>query len=192
VLPARRRAEHTFEGELDMKLCMIAAAIVAAALTVQPALAQSPKPADKGAQAQPTTPSPAEFDKQLAQMREHMQQMQTQMSKIQQTQDPQERQRLLQEHWTSMQAAMGTMHGMWGPAGGGCCAGGAGMGPGMMMGGPMMGWGHMRGYYSGLTPEQIRQRQYMMDQYMPMQQMMMDHMMWHQRWMTQPPAPATK
>jgi len=39
-------------------------------------------------------------------MREHMQQMQAQMSKIQQTQDPQERQRLLQEHWTAMQAAM--------------------------------------------------------------------------------------
>ena len=175
-----------------MKLSMLAAALVVATVMAQPALAQSPKPADKSAQAQPATPSPAEFDKQLAQMREHMQQMQAQMSKIQQTQDPQERQRLLQEHWTSMQAAMATMHGMWGPAGAGCCAGGAGMGPGMMMNGPMMGWGHMRGYYSGLTQEQLRQRQYMMDQYMPMQQMMMDHMMWHQRWMTQPPAPATK
>ena len=54
------------------------------------------------------------------------------------------------------------------------------MGPGMMMGGPMMGWGHMRGYYSNLTPEQLKQRQYMMDHYMPMQQMMMDHMMQHQ------------
>lgn len=50
----------------------------------------------------------------------------------------------------------------------------------MMMGG---GWGHMRGYYSNLSPEQLRQRQYMMDQYMPMQQMMMDHMMRHQQYM---------
>ena len=78
------------------------------------------------------------------------------------------------------------------PAGAGCCTAGMGMGPGMMMGGPMTGWGHMRGYYSGLTAEQMRQRQYMTDQYMPMQQMMMDHMMWHQRWMMQPPSPTAK
>jgi hypothetical protein len=66
------------------------------------------------------------------------------------------------------------------------------MGPGMMMGGPMMGWGHMRGYYSSLTPEQLKQRQYMMDQYLPMQQMMMDQMMWHQRWMNPQPPAVTK
>ena len=66
------------------------------------------------------------------------------------------------------------------------------MGPGMMMGGPMMGWGHMRGYYSNLTPEQLQQRQYMMDQYLPMQQMMMDQMMWHQRWMNPQPPAVTK
>lgn len=74
---------------------------------------------------------------------------------------------------------MTTMNGMWGPSG---CMGYVGP----MVGGGMMGWGHMRGYYSGLTPEQLKQRQYMMDQYLPMQQMMMDHMMWHQRWMAQP------
>jgi hypothetical protein len=43
----------------------------------------------------------------------------------------------------------------------------------------MMGWRRMGGYYSRLTPEQMKQRQYMMDQYMNMQQMMMDHMMQH-------------
>ena len=59
----------------------------------------------------------------------------------------------------------------------------------MMMGAPMMDWGHMRGYYSNLTPEQLKQRQYMMEQYLPMQQMMMDHMMWHQQWMNPTPAP---
>ena len=173
-----------------MKLSILAGALVTAAVTALPTQAQSPKPANKGVQAQPSTPSPAEFDKQLGQMREYMQQMQTQMDKIQQTQDPEERRRLLQEHWASMQSAMETMHAMWGPAGAGCC--GLGMGPGRMMDGPMMSWGQMRGYYSQLTPEQIRQRQYIMDQYLPMQQMMMDHMMWHQRWTTQPPAPATK
>jgi len=53
----------------------------------------------------------------------------------------------------------------------------------------MMGWGGMHGYYSTLTPEQMKQRQYMMDQYMGMQQMMMDQMMMRQQWMT---PPATK
>jgi hypothetical protein len=110
--------------------------------------------------------------------------MQEQMDKIRQTQDPQTRQKLLQDHWATMQNNMQMMHGMWGPGGGmGCCMGGPGMGPGMMMGGPMMGWGQMGGYYSKLTPEQLKQRQYMMDQYVPMQQMMMDHMMQHQQYM---------
>ena len=36
--------------------------------------------------------------------------------------------------------------------------------------------------------EQLKQRQYMMDRWMPMQQMMMDQMMQHQHWMMQPPA----
>ena len=97
-----------------MKLSILAAAMVAVALTGTHALAQSQNAADKPSKTQPAVQSPAEFDKQLAQWREQM------------------------------------------------------------------------------TQEQIRQRQYMMDQYMPMQQMMMDHMMWHQRWMTQPSAPATK
>ena len=171
------------------QLSNLAAPLVAMVLSFQPALAQPPEPAGKPAQAQPPALNPAEFDKQLAQMQEHMRQMQAQMDKIPQTQDPQERQRLLQEHWASMQAAMSVMHGMWGPGGVGCCTGGGGMGPGMMMGGPMMGWGHMRGYYSSLTADQLRQRQYMMDEYLSMQQMMLDQMMWHQRW-TSPPPPA--
>ena len=64
-------------------------------------------------------------------------------------------------------------------------------GPGMMMGAPMLDWGHMRGYYSNLTPEQLKQRQYMMEQYLPMQQMMMNHMMWQQHWQS-PAASAPK
>jgi hypothetical protein len=43
----------------------------------------------------------------------------------------------------------------------------------------------MGSYYSKLTPEQMKQRQYMMDRHMGMQQMMMDHMMQHQQYMWQ-------
>lgn len=55
----------------------------------------------------------------------------------------------------------------------------------MMGGGPMMGWRGMGGYYSRLTPEQMKERQYMSDQYMDlhyemMEQMMLNHQMWRQ------------
>ena len=57
------------------------------------------------------------------------------------------------------------------------------------MGGPTMGWSNTGSYYSKLTPEQMKQRQYMTDQYLRMQQEMMNNMMWHQHyWMGQPPA----
>lgn len=69
-----------------------------------------------------------------------MAKMNEQMSKIQQTQDPQQRQRLLNEHWSTMQNAMGTMQGMMG-----CCGKSQG---GQMMGGPMMG-GHMMMWNDG-------------------------------------------
>ena len=162
-----------------MKNTILAAALSAVVLSSMPALAQ---PAS-GAQANLEPPNVQEFDKRMAQAQENMKKMQEQMDKINQTQDPEARQKLLQEHWATMQNNMQLMHGMWGPGGGmGCCMGGPGMGPGMTMG-PMMGWGHMGSYYSTLTPEQQRQRQYMMDQYMPMQQMMMDHMMRHQQYM---------
>ncbi|RTL26323.1 MAG: hypothetical protein EKK47_21285 [Burkholderiales bacterium] len=181
-----------------MKPSILAISLISlAALTASsPTLAQPAKAADKSADkdAAPqkvTQPKPAEFDKQMSQIQAHMQLMQTQMDKIRQTQDPQERQRLLQDHWNSMQAAMSAMDNMWGPDG--CFGGASMMGGGHMMGGNMMSWDHMRGYYSGLTPEQAKQRQYMMDRYMPMQQKMMDHMLWHQRWQSTPPAvPETK
>lgn len=58
----------------------------------------------------------------------------------------------------------------------GCCAGGPMMGGGMT-GGQMMGWRGMGDYYSKLTPNQMKRRQYMMD-----------HMMQHQHYMwMQPP-----
>lgn len=107
--------------------------------------------------------------------------MQQQMDQIRQTKDPQERQRLLQEHWTTMRSAMSTMHDMW-DGQTGCCA----------AGGHMMGGGMMWRDYSGLTSEQLKQRQYMMDRWMPMQQMMMDQMMQHQHWTMQPQQAPTK
>ena len=163
-----------------MKNTILAAALSAVVLSSMPALAQQAP----GAEANLEPPNVQEFDKRMAQAQENMKKMQEQMDKINQTQDPQARQELLQDHWTTMQNNMQLMHGMWGPGGGmGCCMGGPGMGSGMMRGGPMMGWGHMGDYYSKLTPEQQQQRQYMMDQYMPMQQMMMDHMMRHQQYM---------
>lgn len=195
-----------------MNKTILLAVLAAAAMSAQPVLAQQPKPAEKGAQAQPAAPNIAEFDKQVERMHEHLKQMDALMEKIRKTQNPQERQQLLQQYWVAMQDAMGMMHGMWGPGGMGCCMGGPGMGHGMMggpgmgpgtkgghgmmggpgmMGGSGMGWGQMQGYYSNLTPEQQKQRQYMTDQYLRMQQMMMDRMMQHQYWMGQP-QPATK
>lgn len=74
------------------------------------------------------------------QMRDHMQRMQEQMAKIAQTTDPQERQRLMQEHWQGMYQNMQSMRGMGWMFG--CC--GSMMGPGMMGGGMMHG-GMMHG-----------------------------------------------
>ncbi|SOE87603.1 hypothetical protein SAMN05446935_8251 [Burkholderia sp. YR290] len=128
------------------------------------------------------SPDTAAFDKNLARFREQMATMQAQMNQIRQTQDPKERQKLLQQHWATMQSAMTTMHDMWGPG----MMGHGMMGPGMMGGG----WGHMGGYYSRLSPEQLRQRQYMTDQYLQMQQEMMNNMMWQQQyWMGPAPSP---
>jgi len=146
---------------------------VAIVALVHPTFAQQPAtpPTNPTQQAAPT---PAEVDSQIAKMQELMTQMNKQMADLQKTQDPAERQKLLQEHWTTMQSAMTLMQGS-------------------MMGGPMMMWQD----YSKLTPEQLKQRQYMMDRWMPMQQMMMGHMMQQQSMMMgprmmQPPAAAPK
>ena len=48
----------------------------------------------------------------------------------------------------------------------------------------------MWGDYRNLTPDQLKQRQYMMDRWLPMQQTMMEHMFQQQGWMMQQPAPA--
>jgi len=182
-----------------MKTRLLFAAVLASTVFAPaPLIAQQPGPG-KEAQVQ-TAPDVKAFDKRLAEADAQFKRMQEQMDRLRQAQDPQERQRLMQEHWASMHSAMTTMHGMWGPGMMGCCGSGTGtmghgmmMGPGMMRGQGMMGWGGMQPYYNKLTPEQMKQRQYMMDRYMGMQQMMMDHMLQQQQWMMQPPpvAPTT-
>jgi hypothetical protein len=84
-----------------------------------------------------------------------------------------------------MQDSMGMMHGMWAGGSMGCCGAGGQAAGGHKMG-PMMMWGD----YRNLTPDQLKQRQYMMDRWMPMQQMMMDQMMQHQHWMMPSQTPA--
>lgn len=182
-----------------MKIPALTAALIGAALTgaafVAPVMAQqSPSPSTP--QTQQADPDLATFDKQAAQVQADLRKMQEQMDRIRQTRDPAEREKLVQEHWTTMQSAMGAMQGMWGTG----VMGGQMMGAHMMnrymmggaggptMDGPMTGWGRWRGYYNSLTPEQLRQRQYMLDQYLALQHQMMSHMMWHQnyRWMQSP------
>jgi hypothetical protein len=63
----------------------------------------------------PQAEDPAEFDKNVAQWQEKMNEMQAQMDQLRKAQDPKERQKLLDEHWATMQGAMSIMHGMWGP-----------------------------------------------------------------------------
>ncbi|CAG9187589.1 hypothetical protein [Cupriavidus pinatubonensis] len=175
-----------------MKKKILIPVLSAFALSTAPALAQQAKPASKSSQTTQEKVNVAEFDKQAAQIRENMKKLQEEMDKIRQTRDPKERQKLLEDHWTTMQSTMGMMRGLWGPGmmggpgmRGGGMMGGPGMHGGGMMGGPMMGWQGAGGYYSKLTPEQLRERQYMSDQYMDlhymmMEQMMLNHQMWRQ------------
>ena len=66
---------------------------------------------EKGAQTQQDAPDVAAFDKQMAQA--DMKKMHEQMAQLSQTQDPQVRQKLRQDHWATIQNAMTSMGGMW-------------------------------------------------------------------------------
>lgn len=157
-----------------MKKTMLTALLSIAVLSSIPVLVQAAESDDKSPQAEQVVPNVPAFDKQMAQSQEYMNKMQEQMDKLRQTQDPQERQKLLQQHWTTMQENMQLMHDIWGPYG----MQGPTIGPGKVRG-----WKHMGEQYFKLTPEQMNQRQYMMDRYVPMQQMMMQQLMQHQRYM---------
>lgn len=146
-----------------MKTKLLLVGIVASALFASaPLSAQQPAPG-KDAQVQ-AAPDVKAFDRQLAEAQAQFKRMQEQLDRLRQTQDPQERQRLMQEHWATIESAMTTMHGMWGPGMMGWGGGNTGMmgpammmGPGMMGGQDPMGWGRMRPYYNKLTPEQMKQ-----------------------------------
>lgn len=118
-----------------------------------------------------------QFDQDLAKAQENLKKMQEQMSLIQNTADPAQRQKLMQDHQATMQQGLQMMNGIMG-----CCGGGM-MGRHMNGNGPMMGWKQAGSHYSRMTSEQMKQHQYMMERYMGMQQMMMDQMMQHMRHM---------
>lgn len=173
---------------------VVPAAVICSAFFSFAAIADDTKPVVQDAQSSQATPNAEEFDKQLTKIQENMKLMHEQMEKIQGTTNTEERRKLLGEHWKVMQDSMGMMPDMWTAGGMGGCMGGGGMMDHDMMQGGMMhgmgnnaggmkGWHNMQGYYSKLTPEQMQQHQYMMDQYMGTQMMMMDQMMQHQHWM---------
>lgn len=170
-----------------MKMRRLAGLALAAAMV--PVLAPAAPPTEPSAAspaAAPPQESVEQFDKQAARIRENLEKMQATMGQIQKSTDPAERQKLLREHQELMQKNMGMMNQMWGSGAMGCCAM-AGGGGRQHRGGPMMGWNAMRGNYSNLNPEQVRERQYMRDQYMGMQQMMMEQMLQQQIYRGGPP-----
>jgi len=99
------------------------------------------------AESQPAA-ADTEADQFYGAMQERYRLMQEQMDRIRQTRDPQERQKLLQEHWQTLHEGVGMMG--RGPRMGPAMMGGYGMGPGMMGGGGGMG----RQGLPGLSAEQ--------------------------------------
>ncbi|WP_165596515.1 hypothetical protein, partial [Achromobacter xylosoxidans] len=179
VLASRRctgrtpRSTLVLPGALAMGKNAIAAALAAITLCAGPALAQPPKPAPVTPAAAPDKPdNVAEFDRRMNAVEDNLRKMHEQMDALRRTQDPEVRQRLLQEHGDTMQASMALMQAMRGMDGQGCCLGQPRAG-GPMMGGPMMGngarpgpppdRGQMRRFYSGMTERQLKEHQYMMD-----------------------------
>mgnify|MGYP001172779395 CR=1 FL=1 len=111
---------------------------------------------------------------------ELMKKMQEQMAKIRETSDPAERQKLMQEHFQSMQEAMQAMRGNSGGTGCCCpqCAQAACAKPAGKGGKCARGMGAAaQGGAMGTAPAN------MMEQRMDMMQMMMENMLEHQRQM---------
>ena len=105
---------------------LITLGLAAALAMPAPSLFAADPPAGAGGQTKQEAPGTTDFDKQMAQVQENMRAMQEQMDRIRQTEDPQARQKLLQDHWTTMQNNMQMMHGMWAPGMMGCCDDGPG------------------------------------------------------------------
>jgi hypothetical protein len=129
------------------------------------------------------------FQEYLDKMQGHMKLMQEQRQRIQQTGDPAQRQKLMQEHWTAMQEGMRMMQGSDTMPGCGMMMGPMMEGMGCWAGGGMQGMGGMHGM-SGMqgmgwwnpedtSPQAMTRRRQMMAACMGMQQQMMDQMMQH-------------
>jgi len=161
-----------------MRKTAISAALIAFALSSGQTLAQTEKVDPDVAQANSSLDGIAEFDKEMTAAEDNMRRMEAQIEALGKTQDPDARQRLLQEHWDAMQATMRLMQSMHGMSAGSCCQGP--MMGGNMRNGRQYGRGEMRRFYFNMTDRQFKEHQYMMEQYMGMQQALMQHMMWHQ------------
>lgn len=74
-----------------MRSLVLAATILTVTTLSAGAPVQAATTADLGTKAKVAAVNPAEFDKRMAQIQEHMKQMQVHMDKIRQTQNPQER-----------------------------------------------------------------------------------------------------
>ncbi len=112
-----------------------------------------------------------------------MQQMHEQMDKIRATTDPMEREKLLREHFESMQQGIGTFRGFGPMMGGrGMMGPGAGRGPG---GGGMMNRGFGRGPYAASECSRLQdpaaRLNCLQDERLDIMQDMMDQMLERQR-----------
>lgn len=151
----------------------IATALMAAGLAALPMAAQS--------QAQPQKPAatrPGMVSGQImgtGAMAEQMKKAQAQMERIRKSTDPKEREKLLAEHLSSMQAVMRDMGGM----GGGMMGGGVGG----AAGGAMMGGAATKGESRAPSTDQ---RMQMMENRLDMMQMMMDQMLQREQMMSLP------
>jgi len=112
--------------------------------------------------------SQEKWDRYTEQWRARMNTMHAQMDRIHQTTDPVERQRLLEEHWKTMDEQMADMRTMEG-----------------MMGGMMGGMHGQRGNqgHGNMHMMDPEQRDTYMQDRMDMQQMMMEQMMQHNHMM---------
>ncbi|WP_410480318.1 hypothetical protein [Pseudomonas sp. DCA-1] len=153
-----------------MKLTKLAAFLIGLSLTPAWVLAAQATEESAMPLAQQQAVDVDEFDKHMVQAQEHLKKMEELMTEIQQAKDPKERQKLLQEHQAMMQRGMEMMGDLWG----------RGMMGRQMTKSGMVGWKDMGDRYSAMTPEQMKQHQYMMDRYMGMQQMMIDQLMQRQ------------
>lgn len=148
------------------------------------ARAADPAPQDKKSA---QTSGSAGCNKQWAQIQGNMAKMYGLMTQIQNTTDPAERQKLLNEHWQLMQQNMQAMRGFGGPMMRGGMGPGAGMGPGMMggagpgygMGPGMMGASPCQGSPAGMTEQQ---REKFMQRRLDTMQMMMEQMLMRQQY----------